>query len=406
MSRKRTIIELLNTLQLLYPDLNRLIAQYEYQPLVISDDVQILVIDNGSGTCKAGFAEADSPTVIVPSTIGRPRRQIVGLPLKATYAGDEANNKRGILHLTYPIERGIVTNWDDMEILWRYIFDYELRVLPEEHPMLLTEPPLNPKPNREKMTQIMFETFNVPALYISMQAALALYASGRTTGLVVDSGEGVTHAVPIYEGVPLTHAITRLDVGGCDLTNYMIQLFNKRYPNELLNRLQARDMREKLSYVALNFDQEMKIPGNIESEFEKSYELPDGQVFCIGNERFRCCEALFQPNLIGNQSVGIHRVTYDSIMKCDVDIRKELFSDIILSGGNTFFPGFSDRMLKEMKELAPPLTSVRIIAPPERRASVWIGAAMFASTSSFRDWWITRDDYEDVGPSIVHRKCF
>merc|ERR1712013_34941 len=269
---------------------------------------------------------------------------------KDAYVGDEAQSKRGILTLKYPVEHGIITNWDDMEKIWHHTFYNELRVAPEEHPVLLTEAPLNPKANREKMTQIMFETLNSPAMYVAIQAVLSLYASGRTTGIV-------------------------------------------------------RDIKEKLSYVALDFEQEMQTAA-ASSSLEKSYELPDGQVITIGNERFRCPEALFQPAFLGMEACGIHETTYNSIMKCDVDIRKDLYANTVLSGGTTMYPSIADRMQKEITALAPSTMKIKTIAPPERKYSVWIGGSILASLSTFQQMWISKQEYDECGPSIVHRKCF
>lgn len=370
-----------------------------------------LIVDNGSGYCKAGFSGEEGPRAVFPCIVGRPKVPgiMVGSEQKDYFVGSQAEEKRGILILKYPIEHGIVEDWDDMEKIWDHTFTNELRVVPEEHNVMLTEAPLNPKINREKMTQIMFDTFNVPGLYIAIQAVLSLYSAGKFTGIVCDSGDGVTHLVPIFDGYALPHSIKRANLAGRDLTDYFVKILSERglHLTTSAEREIIKDLKEKTCYVALDFEEELNQSKQGTSK-DMNYDMPDGSVITVGSERFRCPEVLFKPSLIGKEFPGIHEHTYQSIMASDVDVRKDLYQNIVLSGGTTLFAGLPERLTKEVQKLAPQniANKVKVIAVPERKYCVWIGGSILSSISTFSCMWITKEEYQEAGPSIVHRKCF
>jgi centractin len=362
-----------------------------------------IVIDNGSGTIRAGYAGEDSPRCFFPSYVGRPKhlRVMAGGLEGDVFIGNRAQELRGLLKIRYPLEHGIVTDWDDMEKIWQHIYTDELKTLSEEHPVLLTEAPLNPRANRDTAAQILFETFNVPALYTSIQAVLSLYASGRTTGIVLDAGDGVSHAVPVYEGFAIPNSIRRIDVAGRDVTEELQRLLRKggNVLHTSAEKEIVKSMKEKLSYVALDPKKEEKEWASASSRGGEGkmaeYTLPDGRKLKVGPERFRAPEILFEPELIGLEWPGLHQIVVDSINRTDMDLRKSLFGNIVLSGGSTMIKGFGDRLLHEVQRLAVKDMRIKIFAPPERLYSTWIGGSILAGLSTFRKMYVTIDDWHE-----------
>ncbi|KXJ23483.1 alpha-centractin [Exaiptasia diaphana] len=367
---------------------------------------QPIVIDNGSGVIKAGFAGDQVPKYHFGNFVGRPKhvRVMAGALEGDIFIGPKAEEHRGLLSIRYPMEHGVVKDWNDMERIWQYIYSKDqLQTFSEEHPVLLTEAPLNPRKNREKAAEIFFETFNVPALFISMQAVLSLYATGRTTGVVLDSGDGVTHSVPIYEGFAMPHSIMRTDIAGRDVSRYLRLLLRKEGHNfHSSSELEiVRCLKEEACYISVNPQKEESMEGE-----RKQYVLPDGSQIEIGPAKFRAPEILFRPDLIGEENEGIHEVLSFAIQRSDMDLRRVLYSNIVLSGGSTLFKGFGDRLLSEVKKLAPKDIKIRISAPQERLYSTWIGGSILASLDTFKKMWVSKKEYDEEAGRAIHRKTF
>jgi actin len=268
-------------------------------------------------------------------------------------------------------------------------------------PSSLLRPPHNPTVNREKMTQIMFETLNVPAIYVAIQAVLSLYSASRTTGIVVDSGDFVTHTAHIYEGFSIPHAVSNVPLlVVTSLTSWpSFSLRDHTSSPHLLSLKSSEDIKEKLCFVTFEYEEALKNSYS-SSELEKNYEIPDGKIITIGNERFRCPEYLFNPLEMNGKEL-----TFNFIEDCNVDVRRDLYQNIILFGGNTMYEGIGERLLKEIESRAPKSINVKVIASPYSRFAVWRGASTLTSLSTFASMWVTKEDYKEQGATIVHRKC-
>ncbi|XP_070809946.1 actin-87E-like isoform X6 [Pituophis catenifer annectens] len=364
-----------------------------------------LVVDNSSRNCRAGIAGEDLPRIVLPPIIGRPKQQSAVEDRKAFYVGSDAQSRRDVLTLRYPIQSGFIYNWDDMEKIWHHVFYKELQVTPEERPVLLSENSRVFKSEAEKITQIMFESFNASAFYLAFHAVLSLYASGRTSGVVLDTKNDRIDPLPVYEGHALRHAFFRVDLSGEDLTDFLLQMLNKRgYHIKREEREMVEDIKEKFCYVAPDFVKEMATA--TPSSLEKQYELPDGQVITIDTERYRCPEGLFEPGYLNKECCGIHETVFNAVMKCDRDLCRTMFKNVVLAGGTSMLPGFAERLQMEMAPLAPLNAEVNIVAPPNRTCSSWVGGSLLASLPHFQQMCISKKEYEEFGPALVHRKCF
>ncbi|KAM8945458.1 actin-related protein 2 [Pelodytes ibericus] len=375
---------------------------------------------------KCGYAGSNFPEHIFPALVGRPvirsTAKVGNIEIKNKkkmdlMVGDEASELRSMLEVNYPMENGIVRNWDDMKHLWDYTFGPEkLNIDTKDCKILLTEPPMNPTKNREKIVEVMFETYQFSGVYVAIQAVLTLYAQGLLTGVVVDSGDGVTHICPVYEGFSLPHLTRRLDIAGRDITRYLIKLLLLRgYAfNHSADFETVRMIKEKLCYVGYNIEQEQKLALET-TVLVESYTLPDGRVIKVGGERFEAPEALFQPHLINVEGVGVAELLFNTIQAADIDTRPEFYKHIVLSGGSTMYPGLPSRLERELKQLylervlkgdVEKLSKfkIRIEDPPRRKHMVFLGGAVLADIMKDKDnFWMTRQEYQEKGVRVLEK---
>lgn len=381
----------------------------------------VVVCDNGTGFVKCGFAGDNFPTAIFPSMVGRPMlrydTKIDDIEIKDIMVGNDASKLRHMLEINYPVSEGIVTSWEDMEHLWDYTFNEALQVNPKDCKIMLTEPPLNPKKNRQRMISTMFEKYGFQGCFIQVQAVLTLYAQGLLTGVVVDSGDGVTHIVPVYEGYNLPHLTKRINIAGRHVTKYLIKLMLLRgYTfNSTADFDTVRQMKEKLCFVSCDINLENHL-GNNTTVLMKTYQLPDGRSVKIGPERYRAPEALFDPGCVDVDGIGMAEAVFKCINEADMDLRPKLYSHIVLSGGTTMYPGLPSRLEKDIKDLYVKKVAggdrsklekfkIRIEDPPRRKHMVFLGGAVLADIMRDKneEFWVTKAEYDEQGIKCIDK---
>jgi len=406
----------------------------------------VAVIDNGTGYTKMGYAGNYEPNYIIPSIISTAEEKKTAADKNDVgdldfFIGNEAMIPRANYNLDYPIRHGVIENWDNMEKYWqRCIYQY-LCCDPEDHYFLLTEPPLNTPENREYTAEIMFETFNVPGLYIAVQAVLALCASlltkqdhstGRqaaVTGTVIDSGDGVTHVIPVFEGYVIGSCIKHIPLAGRDVTNFIVQMLRDRgedLPPDLALDI-AKRLKESYCYVCPDIVNEYKKYDSDPTKFRaiegKDVKTNKGYKIDVGYERFLGPELFFSPEMFSSDFTDpLPTVVDATVQACPIDTRRALYNYITLSGGSTMFKHFPKRLERDVKRLVkdrfdytqakyPTMNvkqiDVNVVTHPFQRFAVWFGGSMLASQPDFLGYFHTKQVYQEIGPRVArHNQVF
>jgi actin len=365
-----------------------------------------VVIDLGSGIIKAGFSGEDGPRSVFHSVVGIPKMQglLVGMEQKERYVGQDALSKLEIMNFHNPIKNGEIIDWERFETLMHYIFYTELKVSPEEISVLVTDTPLNSKKVRGRLAQTLFETFNVEKLHLANSSMLGLFSYGKTTGMVLDCGYGVTSSVPIYEGYPIPHASLKVNYGGENITTELLNMLRNKLGrdyNGVKGKLLAEDIKELMGYIAMEYEQESK--GYLDGIDNRDYILPDGKALNLGLELFKSSEFLFNPGEYSHRP--IYKYLVESLSKCDSEIANDIGNNLCVTGGTSLMKGFIDRLKSELYQET---SSFTIFSSNDRQFANWIGGSIVSSLNTFPQMWVSRTEYDEIGDidEAVDSKCF
>lgn len=374
---------------------------------------QSLVLDFGTACTKAGWSNQGESTFQIPSVVGRGRHKgaMLTLGLKDSYVGRQAQQLRGILSLRQPFKQGLVQHWDDLEILWDYIWNQACSKVPtNDGKVLVSVPPLCPASDWRRLAEIILETPGVGGVYLANKSVLSMYGGGRTTGVCVDSGEDMTYIVPCLEGSPLPDATLILKMGGKHVTDRLLSLLTHgkySFPDDTFllwkrggrssNRFTVASRRDVVREAKERFCKVAPASNTTSNEEEQVLRLPDGNIVVVGNEAFQASEVLFQPELAKKKYSGLHELVHASVMKCDEKVRPMLLSNIMLTGGNSLLSGLDARLANELTKLFPKNTKVKVQAQNGRENFTWDGGAHLCGLSSFQRLWLTKQDYKESG---------
>lgn len=367
---------------------------------MLTQTTQTIVIDNGTGIIKGGLSGDEAPRSIFPNLVGKPKNEaiVVGGDNRECYIGNSVNEKKGVLSVSCPIEHGIITDWQDMIKVWHYAFFSELLVECAEQPILITKTPNSPEEADFKITEIMFEYFNAPAIFFTPTNVLSLFATGRKSGLVIDSGHDVTNVLPVFEGYPIQENIETELYGGKAITDSLRLIYEDRDPLVKGNFDQIQYLKEKFSSVPEKGSNGFK--GTASNEI---FALPDGQKVKLGEELQRIPDQMFNPVEDGFCTRSVQEMVCSSINKCDEVLHNELYQNILITGGNSLTTGYTNRLQSELSKSTNNQSSVDV--RKERLYLTWIGASLLSSLSTFHELCIHRDDYNRYGADVVKRKC-
>ena len=378
-----------------------------------------VVCDLGTGYLKLGWNTSTYPDHIIPNMLGYPNRKYqeffdINDPNgKREFYDEELNEQLWRLELHKPMEHGIVQDWDALTKVLAYgliskVNFKQMQLNPSDHSIFLTEPALNPKENREKLVETVLEDFQFSACKVETQATLTLVSQAKSTGMVLDSGDGVTHIVPICDGYILEKSIRRINIAGHDISRYLANLLFKRgyrfFSSYDID--QVRKIKEGCCYLALDPLKEAHLFTDT-TALNQDYKLPDGNWVTVRAERYQAAEVLFYPGLLGKEEFNIADIVVDSFAETPEDYKVELASNVLLSGGTTMLPGFAQRLKsmvqEKMKERSMGF-KIKINDPLNRKILVFLGAAIVSLIiESDPDQWISREEWLEEGSRCVYK---